>query len=71
LIKGEVDCLEEWEKKLEARGLLSRAEMAAKREQITNELAEGAKRVRGEPQPEGSNIWDYVFADKNIVAGEE
>lgn len=70
-VKTEVDCLEVWEQKLEARGLLSRAEMAAKRDQITNELAEGAKRVRGEPQPEGSNIWDYVFADKNIVAGEE
>jgi 2-oxoisovalerate dehydrogenase E1 component alpha subunit len=70
-VKTEVDCLEEWEKKLEARGLLSRAEMAAKRDAITNELAEAAKRVRGEPQPEGSNIWDYVFADKNIVAGEE
>jgi len=70
-VKSEVDCLEVWEQKLEARGLLSRAEMASKREQITNELAEGSKRVRGEPQPEGSNIWDYVFADKNIVAGEE
>jgi 2-oxoisovalerate dehydrogenase E1 component alpha subunit len=70
-VKNEVDCLEEWEKKLEARGLLSRAEMAAKREQITNELAEASKRVRGEPQPEGSNIWDYVFAEKNIVGGEE
>ncbi|MBV8758706.1 MAG: thiamine pyrophosphate-dependent dehydrogenase E1 component subunit alpha [Deltaproteobacteria bacterium] len=70
-VKNEVDCLEEWEKKLEARGLISRAEMAAKRDQITNELAEASKRVRSEPQPEGSNIWDYVFADKNIVAGEE
>ncbi|HSN24881.1 MAG TPA: thiamine pyrophosphate-dependent dehydrogenase E1 component subunit alpha [Kofleriaceae bacterium] len=70
-VKTEADCLELWEQKLEARGLISRAEMAAKRDQITTELAEASKRVRTEPQPEGSNIWDFVFADKNIVAGEE
>ncbi len=70
-VKTEADCLELWEQKLEARGLISRAEMAAKRDQITTELAEASKRVRTEPQPEGNNIWDFVFADKNIVAGEE
>ena len=71
LVKGEVDCLETFEQKLEARQLLTRAQMDQLREQYTQELGEAAKRVRLEPQPEMSAIHEYVFADKNIVGGEE
>ena len=70
LVKDEIDCLDVIEQRLEARSLLTRAQMAKMREDITNELADAAKRIRTEPQPEASNIWDYVFADKNYVGGE-
>jgi 2-oxoisovalerate dehydrogenase E1 component alpha subunit len=70
LVKDEIDCLDVIEQRLEARSLLTRAQMAKMREDITNELADASKIVRTEPQPEGQNIWDYVFADKNIVGGE-
>jgi 2-oxoisovalerate dehydrogenase E1 component alpha subunit len=70
LVKDEPDCLELFEQKLEARTWISRAEMTRMREAYTQELGEAAKRVRDEPQPEPSAIWDYVFADKNYVGGE-
>jgi 2-oxoisovalerate dehydrogenase E1 component alpha subunit len=69
-VKGEVDCLELFERRLEERRLLTRAQMDQLRETYTQELADAAARVHGEPQPEPSAIWDYVFADKNYVAGE-
>jgi 2-oxoisovalerate dehydrogenase E1 component alpha subunit len=71
VVAGEPDCLDLFEQKLESRSLLQRAQMDQLRESYTQELGEGAKRIRQEPQPEGSNIFDYVFADKNYVAGEE
>ena len=70
LVKEEVDCLDVFEKRLEQRSIMTREQMNQMRETYTNELAEASKRVRTEPQPEGSNIWDYVFADKNLVGGE-
>jgi 2-oxoisovalerate dehydrogenase E1 component alpha subunit len=70
LVKEEVDCLEAFEKRLEQRSIMTREQMNQLRETYTNELAEAAKRVRTEPQPDAANIWDYVFADKNLVGGE-
>jgi len=70
LVKGEIDCLDVMEKKLESRSLMTRAQMDQLREQYTLELGEAAKRVRHEPQPTQEAIWDYVFADKNYVGGE-
>jgi 2-oxoisovalerate dehydrogenase E1 component alpha subunit len=70
LVKDEIDCLDVIEQRLEARSLLTRAQMAKMREDITNELADASKRIRTEPQPEPGNIWDFVFADKNYVGGE-
>lgn len=69
-VKEEVDCLDVLEKRLEQRSIMTREQMNQLRETYTNELAEAAKRVRTEPQPEGHNIWDDVFADKNLVGGE-
>jgi 2-oxoisovalerate dehydrogenase E1 component subunit alpha len=69
-VKNEVDCLEVFERRLEERRLLTRAQMDQLRETYTQELADAAARVHGEPQPEPGAIWDYVFADKNYVAGE-
>lgn len=70
-VKSEVDCIEQFEKKLEERKLLTRAQMDEMRARFTQELLEASKRVREEPQPSGDSIWDYVFADKNYVAGEK
>ena len=70
LVKGEPDCVELFEQKLEQRGLLSRAQIDQLRGRYTDELAEAAKQVRDEPQPSPESIWDYVFADKNYVGGE-
>jgi 2-oxoisovalerate dehydrogenase E1 component alpha subunit len=70
LVKGEIDCLESFEKELEARKLLSRADIDQLRETYTQELAEASKRVRSDPHPAPSSVWDYVFADKNLVGGE-
>lgn len=69
-VSKESDCLERFEQKLEDRGLLTRARMDEMRAAYTQELLEASQRVRNEPQPDGSTIFDYVFADKNIVGGE-
>jgi 2-oxoisovalerate dehydrogenase E1 component alpha subunit len=69
-IKNEPDCVEQYEKTLESRGLMTRAQIDQLRTRYTDELAEAARTVRGEPQPEPDAIYDYVFADKNLVAGE-
>jgi 2-oxoisovalerate dehydrogenase E1 component alpha subunit len=68
--KDEVDCLANFEATLEKRGIKTRKAMDDLREVYTNELVEASKIVRDEPQPEGSTIFDYVFADKNLVGGE-
>lgn len=70
LVKDETDCLVRFEEKLESRKLLSRQQMDDMRGRFTQELLEASKRVREEPQPKPESIWDYVFADKNYVAGE-
>ncbi|HEX3760188.1 MAG TPA: thiamine pyrophosphate-dependent dehydrogenase E1 component subunit alpha [Kofleriaceae bacterium] len=70
LVKGELDCLERFERVLEDRNLMSRAGMDELRERYTVELAEAHKRVRSEPHPAPSSAWDHVFADKDLVRGE-
>lgn len=70
-VKDEVDCVAKFEQKLEERKLLTRAQMDEMRARFTQELLEASKRVREEPQPKPETIWDYVFADKNYVAGEK
>ncbi len=66
----EDDCLAQFEQKLEERGLRTRAQMDELRERYTQELGEAAKRVRTEPQPAPESVHDFIFADKNYVAGE-
>jgi 2-oxoisovalerate dehydrogenase E1 component alpha subunit len=71
LVTNEVDCLDRWERTLEDRKLLTRNEIDSKRAEITQELLDASKRVRLEPPPGPESIHDFVFADKNHVAGEE
>jgi len=69
LVKGEIDCLERFEQTLDDRKLLTRADMDERRERYTHELAEASKRVRSEPHPAPSGVWDHIFADENLVGG--
>jgi 2-oxoisovalerate dehydrogenase E1 component alpha subunit len=66
-VQGEVDCLVEFEKKLEARGVLTRAEMDEKRQRIYDRLQELARQVIQEPQPEGADAFKYIYADRDVV----
>lgn len=66
-VTEEIDPLAQFEKRLEDRGLVSRAHMDELRAKYTQELLEASKRVRTEPQPDGSTVYDHVFTDVNIV----
>jgi 2-oxoisovalerate dehydrogenase E1 component alpha subunit len=66
-VTDELDCLPLFEKKLEERKLLTRAAMDELRARTTQELLEASKRVREEPQPAGAQIWEHVFADRDLV----
>lgn len=70
LVKDEPDCLELFERVLLGRGLLTRARIDELRAAYTRELLEASERVRHEPQPDPSAIWDHVFADRDLVGGE-
>lgn len=65
--KHELDCLTDFEQKLEQRGLRTRAEMDEMRERINQQMQDDARRVVEEPQPDGSTIWENIFADRNVV----
>ena len=69
-VDTEVDCVAELERRLDREGLRSLDESKAKREAIGRDLAEAVKRVLKEPKPRPEDVWDHVFADKNVVAGE-
>ncbi|MCA2976713.1 MAG: thiamine pyrophosphate-dependent dehydrogenase E1 component subunit alpha [Myxococcaceae bacterium] len=58
----EADCLSLFEARLDAHGVRSKAEAKALREQYTAEYAELARLAKEEPFPEGSSIWNHVFA---------
>ena len=66
-VKDEIDCLERFEHTLEDRNLITRAEIDQRRAACTQELLEASQQVRSEPHPQPGAVWDYVFADKNLV----
>lgn len=66
-VNDEADCLVGFEKRLEERGLLTRAQMEELRARFGAELQAAHRRVKEEPQPEGKTIYDHVFSDKNLV----
>lgn len=69
-VKDEVDCLSRFEDTLEARQILSRAQIDQLRDNHTQALLDASVLVRSEPHPAPSTVWDHVFADKNLVGGE-
>jgi 2-oxoisovalerate dehydrogenase E1 component alpha subunit len=68
-IKDEADCLARFESKLIDRKLITRENADQIRARYTEELLAASKRVREEPQPRPESIYDFVFADKNLVGG--
>ena len=63
-VANEVDCLKEFEVKLEKEGVLTREQMDALRNRYTEELAAAARQVRDEPQPAPETIWNHIYAEK-------
>ncbi|HEY0253158.1 MAG TPA: thiamine pyrophosphate-dependent enzyme, partial [Kofleriaceae bacterium] len=70
IVKEEIDCLEKFEATLESRKYLDRGEIEKRRAAITQELLDASKLIRNEPPPSPDSIFEHVFSDKNVVAGE-
>src|SRR5215471_18189808 len=62
-VTAEQDSIVEFEKKLEAHGVLTRAEMDQVRTRWTDEITAKARQVRDEPLPEPSTIWKHIYAE--------
>jgi 2-oxoisovalerate dehydrogenase E1 component alpha subunit len=63
-VTNEVDCLKEFETRLEGEGVLTREQMDALRNRYTEELAAAARLVRDEPLPGPETLWNHVYAEK-------
>jgi 2-oxoisovalerate dehydrogenase E1 component alpha subunit len=61
LITNEEDPLVTFESQLEAAGIITRPEMEAIREKYTAEMLEMSKRVKEEPMPDPSTIYDHIY----------
>ena len=46
---------------------MTRADLDAMRESISQRLLDASRSVIEEPQPDGDSIWNHVFADRNVV----
>ena len=66
-ILDEADCLVGFERRLEERGLLSRAQMDELRAQFNAELSAAHRKVKEEPQPDPKSIFDHIFSEKDLV----
>src|SRR5229473_4258011 len=66
-VADEADCLKGFEKRLEERKLLSRAQMDEMRAQFSAELQAAHRRVKEEPQPEGKTIYEHIFSERDLV----
>lgn len=61
---NEVDCIAQFEQKLEADGVMSRKQMDEVRERWTAEIAAMAKQAREEPLPKGEDVWNNIFWER-------
>jgi 2-oxoisovalerate dehydrogenase E1 component alpha subunit len=61
LVTEEADCLVEFEDKLESAGIMTRQEMDQIREKYNAEMLELSQKVKQEPLPDGSTIYDHVY----------
>jgi 2-oxoisovalerate dehydrogenase E1 component alpha subunit len=62
-ISEETDCLVRFEQKLEQAGLTTRDKIDATKKRVTEEFLEASKKVREEPQPDGSVAFKDIFAE--------
>jgi len=69
-VGGEVDCLKQFEEKLEQHNVLTRAQLDEVRAKWTNDIAELARKVRDEPLPEASTIWENIYAERRPAEGK-
>ncbi|MDP3233777.1 MAG: thiamine pyrophosphate-dependent dehydrogenase E1 component subunit alpha [Myxococcales bacterium] len=58
----EADCLTQFEDKLDKHGVRTKAESKRLREKYTEDYAELARQAKEEPFPDGSTIWNHVYA---------
>lgn len=58
----EVDCVKDYEARLERDGVMTRDQMNEVRARYVAELAQAARQVIEEPQPAPASIWNHVFA---------
>ncbi len=70
-VLDEADCLKGFERTMEERKLMTRAQMDTLRAEFTLELQEAHKKVRDEPQPTGDTIFDHVFSERDLVRGDQ
>jgi len=63
-VGNETDCVASYERYLEQAGVLTREQMDGIRKKWVETLAEQARQVRDEPQPEGSDIWKFIFKER-------
>lgn len=69
-VQDEIDCVERFGRTLEDRKLMTRTQMEQLSETYSAQLLEASRKVREEPHPEPSAIWDHIFADRNLVRGD-
>jgi 2-oxoisovalerate dehydrogenase E1 component alpha subunit len=60
-VTEEPDCLTSFEERLAAKGILSQADAAQVRQKWVDTIAELARGVRDEPQPDPATVWDHIF----------
>lgn len=60
-VSEEEDCIQSFEAKLEAAGILTRKEMDALREKYNAEMLELSQQVKQEPLPDPSTIYDHTY----------
>ncbi len=60
-VTEELDCLALFESQLESADILSRKEMDAIRERYNQEMLELSQKVREEPLPDPSTIYDHIY----------
>ncbi len=58
---AEVDCLTQFEEKLDAHGVRSKAESKALRDSYATMMGDLARQVKDEPMPDSSTLWDHAF----------
>jgi 2-oxoisovalerate dehydrogenase E1 component alpha subunit len=63
-VSEEADCLTIFESRLESAGVLTRKEMEEIRERYNAEMLEISQKVKQEPMPDASTIYDHVYADQ-------